>query len=210
MYIFHRLLCGKHWSSPLYYANRGLFPTRYCPSHYPYKHVLIVIQDKLAYVDVIMELLELQDIEDALIGNPGAGLGVEQRKRVTIGVELVSKPYVPHFQGESLCLEGSPTAHCFSSTSQLPVLTAKALISSSPFSASSQLLVKLYCAPSISLPPLCLGASISFFSSNQAARWFTVCFCILSSCILPDPLQSVPWTIYPTISPSKAWIYRET
>jgi ATP-binding cassette subfamily G (WHITE) protein 2 (SNQ2) len=29
---------------------------------------------------------------DALIGEPGNGLGVEQRKRVTIGVELVSKP----------------------------------------------------------------------------------------------------------------------
>jgi ATP-binding cassette subfamily G (WHITE) protein 2 (SNQ2) len=39
--------------------------------------------------------LELKDIEDAMIGQPGAGLGVEQRKRLTIGVELVSKPYVP-------------------------------------------------------------------------------------------------------------------
>jgi len=49
-------------------------------------------QEKLAYVDVIIELLELSDIEDAMIGQPGAGLGVEQRKRLTIGVELVSKP----------------------------------------------------------------------------------------------------------------------
>ncbi|WVF72570.1 hypothetical protein IAT40_007387 [Kwoniella sp. CBS 6097] len=49
-------------------------------------------EDKLAYVDVIIDLLELHDIEDALIGQPGAGLGVEQRKRLTIGVELVSKP----------------------------------------------------------------------------------------------------------------------
>jgi len=49
-------------------------------------------EDKLAYVKVIIDLLELHDIEDALIGTPDAGLGVEQRKRVTIGVELVSKP----------------------------------------------------------------------------------------------------------------------
>ncbi|ORY27081.1 ABC transporter [Naematelia encephala] len=49
-------------------------------------------KEKLAYVDVIVDLLELHDIEDAMIGNPGAGLGVEQRKRLTIGVELVSKP----------------------------------------------------------------------------------------------------------------------
>lgn len=48
--------------------------------------------DKLAYVDTIIELLELHDIEDAMIGVPGAGLGVEQRKRLTIGVELVAKP----------------------------------------------------------------------------------------------------------------------
>jgi len=50
------------------------------------------LQEKLAYVDVIIDLLELQDIEDALIGKPGQGLGVEQRKRLNIGVELVSKP----------------------------------------------------------------------------------------------------------------------
>jgi ABC-type multidrug transport system ATPase subunit len=49
-------------------------------------------KDKLAYVDVIIDLLELHDLEDAMIGTPGAGLGVEQRKRLTIGVELVSKP----------------------------------------------------------------------------------------------------------------------
>ncbi|KAM0786354.1 hypothetical protein ACM66B_001825 [Microbotryomycetes sp. NB124-2] len=47
---------------------------------------------KLAYVDVILDLLELHDIENALVGEPGAGLSVEQRKRLTIGVELVAKP----------------------------------------------------------------------------------------------------------------------
>ncbi|KAE8538371.1 hypothetical protein D1P53_004724 [Cryptococcus gattii VGV] len=49
-------------------------------------------KEKLAYVNVIIDLLELHDIEDALIGTSEAGLGVEQRKRLTIGVELVSKP----------------------------------------------------------------------------------------------------------------------
>jgi ABC-type multidrug transport system ATPase subunit len=48
--------------------------------------------EKLKYVDTIIELLELEDIADAIIGEPGAGLGVEQRKRLTIGVELVSRP----------------------------------------------------------------------------------------------------------------------
>ncbi|KAA8642482.1 hypothetical protein EYZ11_001053 [Aspergillus tanneri] len=49
-------------------------------------------EEKLAYVDQIIDLLELRDIKDALIGVPGAGLSIEQRKRVTLGVELVAKP----------------------------------------------------------------------------------------------------------------------
>jgi ATP-binding cassette subfamily G (WHITE) protein 2 (SNQ2) len=47
---------------------------------------------KLADVDYIINLLELDDLQDAIIGFPGAGLGVERRKRVTIAVELAAKP----------------------------------------------------------------------------------------------------------------------
>ncbi|KAL4877859.1 ABC-2 type transporter-domain-containing protein [Aspergillus karnatakaensis] len=49
-------------------------------------------QEKLDYVDKIIDLLELGSISDALIGTPGAGLSIEQRKRLTLGVELVAKP----------------------------------------------------------------------------------------------------------------------
>lgn len=49
--------------------------------------------EKMAYVEHIINLLELGPIADALIGVPGeGGLGVEERKRVTIGVELAAKP----------------------------------------------------------------------------------------------------------------------
>ncbi|KAH6845782.1 ABC-2 type transporter-domain-containing protein [Chaetomium sp. MPI-CAGE-AT-0009] len=48
--------------------------------------------EKLAYVEHIIDLLDLRGISDALIGVPGAGLSIEQRKRVTLGVELVAKP----------------------------------------------------------------------------------------------------------------------
>ncbi|KAF9512472.1 hypothetical protein BS47DRAFT_1363141 [Hydnum rufescens UP504] len=48
--------------------------------------------EKDAYVEEIIELLELQDLADAMIGVPGFGLGVEARKRLTIGVELAAKP----------------------------------------------------------------------------------------------------------------------
>lgn len=56
--------------------------------------------EKLAYVDTIIDLLELHDISDTLIGQVGAGLSIEQRKRVTIGVELVSKPKILIFLDE--------------------------------------------------------------------------------------------------------------
>lgn len=57
-------------------------------------------EEKLAYVDTIIDLLELHDIEHTLIGKVGAGLSIEQRKRVTIGVELVSKPSILIFLDE--------------------------------------------------------------------------------------------------------------
>ena len=80
----------KLLNSPLFFVNQGTCPTRYVPLYT--LETTLTKQEKLAYVDVIIELLELSDIEDAMIGQPGAGLGVEQRKRLTIGVELVSKP----------------------------------------------------------------------------------------------------------------------
>ncbi|KAF4872164.1 Protein SNQ2 [Colletotrichum siamense] len=57
-------------------------------------------EEKLAYVDTIIDLLELHDLADTLIGKVGNGLSVEQRKRVTIGVELVSKPSILIFLDE--------------------------------------------------------------------------------------------------------------
>lgn len=57
-------------------------------------------EEKLRYVDTVIDLLELHDLENALIGRVGAGLSVEQRKRVTIGVELVAKPSILIFLDE--------------------------------------------------------------------------------------------------------------
>ncbi|KAK9711754.1 ATP-binding cassette transporter snq2 [Basidiobolus ranarum] len=50
--------------------------------------------EKDAYVEEIIRLLEMEDIADAVIGDveTGVGISVEQRKRLTIGVELVAKP----------------------------------------------------------------------------------------------------------------------
>jgi len=56
--------------------------------------------EKYAYVEEIIELLEMEDIADAIIGSQEAGLAVEQRKRVTIGVELAAKPELLLFLDE--------------------------------------------------------------------------------------------------------------
>lgn len=56
--------------------------------------------EKLAYVDTVIDLLEMRDIEHALVGTTGNGLSVEQRKRLTIGVELVAKPSILLFLDE--------------------------------------------------------------------------------------------------------------
>ncbi|OGE51153.1 hypothetical protein PENARI_c014G01283 [Penicillium arizonense] len=53
-------------------------------------------QEKIEYVDRIINLLELEDIQDAIIGS----LNVEQKKRVTIGVELAAKPSLLLFLDE--------------------------------------------------------------------------------------------------------------
>lgn len=51
------------------------------------------VQEINHVVQSTMQQLELNSIADALIGVPGEwGLGVEERKRVTIGVELVADP----------------------------------------------------------------------------------------------------------------------
>ncbi|CAG8044337.1 unnamed protein product [Penicillium nalgiovense] len=39
--------------------------------------------EKIAYVEEVLDMLGMQDISDALIGVPGAGLNLEQRKRVS-------------------------------------------------------------------------------------------------------------------------------
>ena len=57
-------------------------------------------EEKYAYIEEVIELLEMEDIADAIIGSPEAGLAVEQRKRVTIGCELAAKPELLLFLDE--------------------------------------------------------------------------------------------------------------
>ena len=47
------------------------------------------------FVDEVLELVEINNIRNALVGLPGVnGLSIEQRKRLTIAVELVANPSI--------------------------------------------------------------------------------------------------------------------
>ena len=47
------------------------------------------------FVDEVMHLVELEPLAQSLVGRPGQnGLSVEQRKRLTISVELVANPSI--------------------------------------------------------------------------------------------------------------------
>ncbi|KAJ6348196.1 hypothetical protein OIU76_004634 [Salix suchowensis] len=52
-------------------------------------------QEKMIFVDEVTELVELDNLKDAIVGLPGiTGLSTEQRKRLTIAVELVANPSI--------------------------------------------------------------------------------------------------------------------
>lgn len=57
-------------------------------------------QEKLNYVEEVIDILEMREYANAVIGEIGEGLNVEQRKRLTIGVELAAKPQLLLFLDE--------------------------------------------------------------------------------------------------------------
>ncbi|CAG8974181.1 hypothetical protein HYALB_00011789 [Hymenoscyphus albidus] len=57
-------------------------------------------KEKYEYVEDVIKMLAMQDFAEAVVGIPGEGLNVEQRKLLTIGVELAAKPALLLFLDE--------------------------------------------------------------------------------------------------------------
>ena len=70
----------------------------------------VSIEDKNAYVEEVIKILEMESYAAAVVGEPGEGLNVEQRKRLTIGVELAAKPKLLVFLDEPTSGLDSQTA----------------------------------------------------------------------------------------------------
>ncbi|KAF2814106.1 uncharacterized protein BDZ99DRAFT_410425 [Mytilinidion resinicola] len=57
-------------------------------------------EEKYEYVEDVIKMLAMEDFSEAIVGQPGEGLNVEQRKLLTIGVELAAKPALLLFLDE--------------------------------------------------------------------------------------------------------------
>ncbi|XBW37428.1 hypothetical protein QEN19_003009 [Hanseniaspora menglaensis] len=66
--------------------------------------------EKDAYVESVLNILDMEPYADAVVGVMGEGLNVEQRKRLTIGVELAAKPKLLMFLDEPTSGLDSQTA----------------------------------------------------------------------------------------------------
>jgi ABC-type multidrug transport system ATPase subunit len=67
-------------------------------------------KEKLEYVEEVIQILEMESYADAIVGVPGEGLNVEQRKRLTIAVEMAAKPDLLLFLDEPTSGLDSQTA----------------------------------------------------------------------------------------------------
>ena len=57
-------------------------------------------EEKFSHVEDVIKMLGMEAFSEAIVGNPGEGLNVEQRKLLTIGVELAAKPALLLFLDE--------------------------------------------------------------------------------------------------------------
>lgn len=60
----------------------------------------VSIKEKYDYCEDVIKMLNMEDFAEAVVGQPGEGLNVEQRKLLTIGVELAAKPALLLFLDE--------------------------------------------------------------------------------------------------------------
>ncbi|KAG5097429.1 hypothetical protein JHK82_047283 [Glycine max] len=87
-YLQRSASSGKH------FKQRGMV-LPFQPLSMAFSNINYYVDVPLAFVEEVMELVELTPLSGALVGLPGIdGLSTEQRKRLTIAVELVANPSI--------------------------------------------------------------------------------------------------------------------
>lgn len=119
-------------------------------------------EEKDAYVEEIISLLELQDLTEALVFS----LSAESRKRLTIGVELASKPELLLFLDEPTSGLDAQRLVAFKFSIQLDRLIGFALVLGILSVSCENLLIraKLFFARYTNLLPSCSKVSIASYS----------------------------------------------
>lgn len=84
--------------------------------------------ERLAYVDEVVGILEMGEYQDAVVGVPGEGLNIEQRKRLTIGVELAARPELLLFLDEPTSGLDSQTAWSIAALLKKLTLNGQAIL----------------------------------------------------------------------------------
>ncbi len=116
-------------------------------------------EEKDAYVEEIISLLELQDLTEALVFS----LSVESRKRLTIGVELASKPELLLFLDEPTSGLDAQRLVTFKPLVLLHRLIGFTLVLGISSVSCENLLIRVkpFFVPYINLLPSCSKASIA-------------------------------------------------
>ncbi|KAH8667575.1 ABC transporter CDR4 [Tricladium varicosporioides] len=68
------------------------------------------MEEKRCYVEHVLKVLEMESYADAIVGVPGEGLNVEQRRRLSIAVEMAARPELLLFLDEPTSGLDSQTA----------------------------------------------------------------------------------------------------
>ncbi|KAI5861019.1 ABC drug exporter AbcA [Durotheca rogersii] len=67
-------------------------------------------REKLEFVEEVLDIMDMNQYADAVVGIPGEGLNIEQRKRLSIAVEMVARPELLLFLDEPTSGLDSQTA----------------------------------------------------------------------------------------------------
>ena len=159
------------------------------------------------FVEEVMELVELDSLKDALVGLPGiTGLSTEQRKRLTIAVELVANPSIIFMDEPTsgldaraaaivmrtvrntvdtgrtvVCTIHQPSIDIFEAFDELLLLKRGGqVIYSGPLGRNSHMIVEYFEVF------ICLNFSLSILPSNFVNE------CIVSNSTLTDLCQAIP------------------